>query len=136
MMKMFIELDENKILGEGKYDLNKINAYIDSAFVKRKMKKDNKNWYINGNFTTCGSLILTLSQKDWFIDNVKQWLWYDADDESLEDLKAHYSKEATCNNLSVVFIYDLLNIPIWNICKKLPQFICNVQCKCYLGQRL
>ena len=93
MMKMLIELGENKILSEGKYDLNKINSYLSKAFEKRNMPKDSNNWHINGDFTNCGSLILTLSQKDWFMDNVKQWLWYDEDDESTEDLKAHYKKE-------------------------------------------
>lgn len=93
MMKMFIELDESKIANEGKYDIDKINNYLSNAFAKRNMSRDNDNWYINGNFTTCGSLILTLSQKDWFINNVRKWLWYDTDDESTEDLKAHYSKE-------------------------------------------
>ena len=93
MMKMLIELDENKILNDGKYDLDKINSYLSRAFAKRNMSKESSNWYTNGNFTNCGSLILTLSQKDWFINNIKQWLWYDEDDESIEDLKAHYKKE-------------------------------------------
>ena len=93
MMRMLIELDENKILNEGKYNLDKINAYLSKAFAKRNMTKDDDNWYINGNFTNCGSLILILSQKEWFINNVKKWLWYDEEDESTEDLKAHYKKE-------------------------------------------
>ena len=93
MMKMLIELDENKILNEGKYNLDKIKSYLANAFAKRNMSKDSANWYVNGNFTSCGSLILILSQKDWFINNVRQWLWYDEDDESTEDLKAHYQRE-------------------------------------------
>lgn len=93
MMKMLIELDENKIMSDGKYDLDKINSYLSKAFAKRNMQKEASNWYTNGTFTNCGSLILTLSQKDWFIENVKQWLWYDEDDDSIEDLKAHYKKE-------------------------------------------
>ena len=93
MMKMLIKMDEGKIVQEGKYDLEKINAYLTKVFAKRNMKKDADDWYINGNFTTCGSLIITLSKKDWFLDNVTEWLWYDTDDASTEDLKAHYSKE-------------------------------------------
>ena len=91
MMKMLIELNANKIEEEGKYDLNRINAYLDKMFTKRNMQKDNDNWYINGDFSGCGSLIITLSQKEWFMDNLVKWLWYDTDDESMEDLKAHYS---------------------------------------------
>ena len=66
---------------------------MSKAFAKRNMTKDETNWYTNGDFTSCGSLILTLSSKEWFIDNVKRWLWYDEDDKSTEDLKAHYKKE-------------------------------------------
>lgn len=94
MMKMYIELDEDKILQAGKYDLEKINMYLSKLFSKRDMIQDEDGWYINGNFTSCGSLIATLASKEWFIENLKEWLWYDADDDSMEDLKAHYSKEA------------------------------------------
>ncbi len=93
MMKMLINLDENKIISEGKYDINKIHNYLSKSFEKRGMTKDKDNWYINGNFTTCGSLIITLSQKEWFMDNIIDWLWYDSSDSSIEDLKAHYGKE-------------------------------------------
>ena len=93
MMKMLIELDENKILCEGKYSLDKMNSFISNAFKNRNMVKDTENWYANGNFTSCGSLALILSKKDWFMTNVRRWLWYDEEDGSTEDLKAHYSKE-------------------------------------------
>lgn len=94
MMKMLVVMNEDKISREGKYDLGKINAYLEKLFLKRGMTQDEDNWYINGNFTTCGSLIVKLSSTEWFIDNVEQWLWHDTDDGSTEDLKAHYSKEA------------------------------------------
>lgn len=93
MMKMLVKLDTEKIAKEGKYDVNKINAYLIDTFAKKGMKKDSDNWFINGNFTTCGSLIIKLSKADWFRNNVIEWLWYDTDDSSVEDLKAHYCKE-------------------------------------------
>ena len=34
MMKMLITLDEDKIQKEGKYDLKKINSYLETAFSK------------------------------------------------------------------------------------------------------
>jgi hypothetical protein len=92
-MKMLITLDEDKIIKEGKYDINKINSYLTKSFAKRGMSKDADNWYINGNFTTCGSLIIKLSESDWFMDNVVEWLWYDTSDASMDDLKAFYDKE-------------------------------------------
>ena len=92
MMKMLVELDENKILKEGKYNLNKMNSYISNAFEERNMVKDSENWYANGTFTSCGSIALILSSKEWFMANVQKWLWYDDEDDSVEDLKAYYSK--------------------------------------------
>jgi hypothetical protein len=92
---MFIKLNEDKIINEGKYDINKINRYLSESFAKRKMFKDEDGWYTNGNFTTCGSLIINLSKTDWFINNVSEWLWLDTDDSSVDDLKLFYSKE-TC----------------------------------------
>lgn len=92
MMKMLIELDENKILQDGKYSLSKMNSYISNAFEERNMIKESGKWYTNGTFASCGSLALILSSKDWFMDNVQKWLWYDDEDCGIEDLKAHYSK--------------------------------------------
>lgn len=92
MMKMLISLDEEKILSEGKYDINKIDQYLKNLFEKHGMEKGSDGWYCNGSFTACGSIIIKLSQADWFMDNVREWLWYDSNDESTEDLKAHYQK--------------------------------------------
>lgn len=93
MMKMLISLDEEKILNEGKYSIEKINQYLKNLFEKRGMEKDSEGWFTNGNFTTCGSLIIKLSQTEWFMENLIEWVWYDTEDDSTEDLKAHYSKE-------------------------------------------
>lgn len=93
MMKMLIIMDEDKIFQEGKYNINKINIYLDQLFSKRGMTQDADGWYTNGDFTSCGSLIIKLSSTEWFMDNVQQWLWYDMDDMSTEDLKEHYSRE-------------------------------------------
>ena len=91
MMKMKIVMDEDKIIKENKYDLTKINGYLENLFQKRGMKKES-DWYVDGDFTTCGSIIINLTSKDWFMDNIEEWLWYDEDDDSIEDLKAHYHK--------------------------------------------
>ena len=34
MMKMLVELDENKVLSEGKYSLDKMNSFISNAFKR------------------------------------------------------------------------------------------------------
>ena len=69
---MFIELDKNKILQEGKYSLDKINSYISNTFKERNMTQDLDGWYSNGTFASCGSLALILSSKDWFMDNAQK----------------------------------------------------------------
>lgn len=38
-------------------------------------------------------MIIKLSQTDWFMNNVREWLWYDTSDSSTDDLKAFYSGE-------------------------------------------
>ena len=43
MMKMLINLNEDKIISEGKYDLNKIQDYLTKSLAKRGMVKDNDN---------------------------------------------------------------------------------------------
>lgn len=35
MMKMLITLDEDKIVSEGKYDINKIQDYLVKSFAKK-----------------------------------------------------------------------------------------------------
>lgn len=92
MMKMLIRLDEEKIAREEKYDINETKAYLNAIFKKRNMTLDDDDWYTDGDFTACGALIIKLSKKKWFMDNVLEWLWYDTEDQSLEDLKAHYAE--------------------------------------------
>ena len=93
MMKMYISLDNNKILREKKYSLDKINNYLDVQFENRGMTKAQDGWYINGDFASCGAMSVKLSRLDWFMDNVDEWLWCDTSDQSVDDLKAFYSKE-------------------------------------------
>lgn len=76
MMKMLIKMDSNKIEREGKYDLAKIDDYLDEEFLREGMHKDEDGFYVGGNFFTYGSMILALSKADWFIDNVLEWIWY------------------------------------------------------------
>lgn len=96
MMKMLIKMDSNKIEHEGKYDLTKIDNYLNEEFSRRGMQKDDDGFYVGGNFSTYGSMIFGLSKADWFIDNVLEWFWYDSDgksdpeDYAVEDLAAHY----------------------------------------------
>ena len=92
MMKMKVVMDEDRIAKEDKYDLMKIYSYHDRLFQKRGMTRE-EGWYINGTFSSCGAVIINLISNDWFLSNVDEWIWYDEDDGSIEDLKAHYCKK-------------------------------------------
>ena len=83
-----IRCDSDIFVKGGKYKILYV-SYGDTI-IKTKNEDD---WYINGNFTTCGSMTIILSDKDWFMDNVTDWLLVDTSDSSTDDLKAFYSKK-------------------------------------------
>lgn len=79
MMKMLLELNVDKIEHEGKYDLDKINDYLDKETRNRGIYKDKTGFYVGGSFAAFGGLILSLADNTWFLDNVKEWKWYNSD---------------------------------------------------------
>lgn len=93
MMKIYIELDNEKIAREKKYDVESLYQRIDSLFQQREMYKDESGWYTNGDFVKCGSFILSLKDSSWFTDNIKECFWYDSFDSSIEDVKYYYNPE-------------------------------------------
>jgi len=75
-----IVMDEEKILREDKYDLDKIYQAIDEIAQFAKMKKIDKYYYVSINDTPSALGCFTwsnLQKLDWFMDNVKEWLWLD-----------------------------------------------------------
>ena len=96
MLKMLIELDENKILSEKKYDLDSIKKVINDSCSARGIYMDDKGFYVGGTFGKFGGLILGLSKEEWFMENVSKWLWYNSDESDnpedfiVEDIKAQF----------------------------------------------
>ena len=96
MIKMLIEMDEDKIKREDKYDLSKINSYFDDLFARIDSFKDDDGLYINGTFESFGAIVWRLSEQDWFLNNVKQWIWYTNENSSdpnlfkYEDIRKRY----------------------------------------------
>ncbi|MCR2124156.1 hypothetical protein CUPS3778_03790 [Campylobacter upsaliensis] len=73
-------LDEEKILKEDKYDLEKIYKAIDEMAEHSEMVKIDKNTYHckgDENDLGClGTFVYTnLIKCDWFTLNVKEWTW-------------------------------------------------------------
>jgi virulence-associated protein VapD len=105
MKKVQIIMDENKIRAERKYDLSKIYRAIDSVFVgKYGLVKDDNGFYIESgrknDFADFWNAILLLKSQEWFLDNVRTWLWFNSDDSSdpedfaVEDIREHYLAKA------------------------------------------
>jgi len=77
---MRIVMDEEKILKEDIYDLEKLYKAIDDIAIYSEMKKINKYYYVsmNNSWVDLGVFAFNnLEEKEWFIDNVKEWLWLD-----------------------------------------------------------
>jgi len=80
---MRIVMDEEKILKEDKYELDEIYRIIDEIAEYTEMKKIDKYYYISKNDSPVdlGCFIFTnLEEKEWFMNNVKEIIWFDKDD--------------------------------------------------------
>ena len=104
MIKMQIILDEDKILREKKYSLEKIQTTLDDYFINQlHLLKGDDGFYIGsgakGDFGNFGLAMWTLGKKAWFLENVETWLYFnsedsdDPDDFVIEDFKEHCLKK-------------------------------------------
>ena len=92
MMKMLIQLDEERVIKDGKYKLEDMWRVIDAKFDKydcvKEIQPDGSVLYTGNpkkDYYTCITLAyLTLKGQKWFAKYCKQWMWYDNDDD--EDL--------------------------------------------------
>ena len=96
-----IVMDEEKIIREGKYTLEEIYKNIDDLAEFSRMKKIDKYYYVSKNDTPSdlGCFAYSnLEEQDWFIDNVKEWLWLDKEEgidnilEVIRDFKVRNEK--------------------------------------------
>lgn len=94
MIKVEIELDEQKIKDDGKYVPESILECMDDAFLRRNQKileaegfrrvyRDSGN--TEKDFAILGGLVLDLVKKDWFGNNVSKIMWYNSDNGKNED---------------------------------------------------
>lgn len=85
MMKMYIELNENKIKEDNIYNIEDINKYLNILYTAYNLKVDSQK-YIAGSFESLGSIFLTLKKQEWLKKYITKWLWFDDEDDSIEDL--------------------------------------------------
>ena len=94
-----IVMDEEKIIREGKYTLEEIYKNIDDLAEFSRMKKIDKFYYVSKNDSPSdlGCFVWSnLEEQDWFIDNVKEWLWLDKE-EGIDNI-LEVSKEFKAKN--------------------------------------
>lgn len=92
MMKMLIQLDEERVKKDGKYKLEDMWRVIDAKFDKygcEKERQEDGSMLYKGNpekdYFTCMMLAaMQLKHQKWFGRYCTKWIWYDNDDD--EDL--------------------------------------------------
>lgn len=97
MMKMLIQLDEEKVLKDGKYDLDDMWRLIGKRFVEYgctvERQSDGSVVYsgteYNDYYTAINLGINFLEVQPWFAKYCTKWIWYDNDD----DESLPYSEE-------------------------------------------
>lgn len=91
MIKQVIVLDEDKINREGKYDINKMWEAIDALFAEKELIKVEKGVYqsnpssMKDDEVNMGAIIVTLSEVDWFMNNVT--VWQSLEENCVNDIK-------------------------------------------------
>lgn len=94
MMKVEIELDEQKIIDDDKYVPESILKCLDNTFVGngqqileadgfRRVYRDGGN--TEKDFAILGGLVFDLAEKEFFLPYAKKILWYDSDDNEDEN---------------------------------------------------
>lgn len=87
MLKMVIELNEDKIIKEDKYYLSDVLFCIDSYFKEKNIEKIEKGIYqaADEKLIQFLGIITRLSRNDVFVRYVKKWLWYGGEEEILHN---------------------------------------------------
>lgn len=109
MLKLEIKLDEFKIQSKHKYDADSIYQALEKSFLKHDIPMTQES---DGTLIFCGKgrpsdygafggIIPLLKDKDWFMDYVIKWMWYNSDDGvdeedySVEDVLYFYTKKVS-----------------------------------------
>ena len=96
MMKMEIEIDEEKIIENNEYSVKEVYEKINDIAKNAGITKREKCGLFVGNddekdFAHFGIIILDLKNEEWFMLYVKKWIWY-VEGEA-EDILEHYRQK-------------------------------------------
>ena len=78
--KMLLEFDEDKVLKEGKYDLDKMKAFVNEICENRGVQRDEEGMYVNRKWESIAAVTSILEHTDWCTDNASGWFWYRSND--------------------------------------------------------
>lgn len=89
MLKLKIVLDEAKIQSEKKYELSTVMSTIDTVFSQNGLKKMEDGVFAGtgkeDDYAKFWRIIWSLAEKEWFMQNVREWLWCNSDEGANED---------------------------------------------------
>ena len=108
MIKMIIQMNNEKIMEKGEYSPEQIIAALDRIFFQKGIDKKELDLdiieYVGHDnptdFANFGKIMLGLKDQDWFMDNAKEWFYCSNDDSDdpedfeKEDLLVHYGRKA------------------------------------------
>lgn len=84
MLKLKITMNEAKIQSEKQYELSTIQSTLDAVFAQNSLSKMEDGLYTGtgkaDDYAKFWSIIWSLAKKEWFMCNVKEWLWFNSDD--------------------------------------------------------
>lgn len=102
-----------------------ISNKVDEIFLNinsNKVLEDNEERYENNNYSKISDVIILLSKKDWFLDNIVSWTLYNSKKNTLEDILEHYTGKASKINIATkhyICKEEALNSLYLDITKKL-----------------
>ncbi|MBQ8982647.1 MAG: hypothetical protein IJ079_03580 [Lachnospiraceae bacterium] len=79
IIKVLIEFDENKVLREEKYDLNKMKKYVDDIFHNCGVEPDENGMYVSKEWESIAAAC-TIIEEEGFVSNMAKWIWYRSND--------------------------------------------------------
>ena len=91
MQKMQVLMQYGKVLSESLMSLGELYGSIDDVFYSCGISKGEKGYFLGTGENDEEKFLQAidkLKEKEWFLPNVKVWIW--VTDEDTEDLKAKY----------------------------------------------
>jgi len=94
-VKIEIELDDAKIVADGKYEVDEVYRRLESVLKSQGLKYDGvgcvSGYGTQNDYAYCININLELKDKDWFMPYVKKWHWYT--EHGCNDGIKHYARK-------------------------------------------